>query len=326
MTRLRGIDPYQRIMQIGALDCIDGGILGDGPLRLRAIHGSPTAEASFKSILGLGLLIIAREENMLAPGQPVIESTSGSLGLGLAVAGQIMGHEVHLVTDRNIPPATRMKAELVGAHMHIVQEPHPALGFQQSRDDLLKAIIAEHPEYYWTNQNDSPLNPLVYERWVVSHIETILDFSKIAAGIFCVGSGGHFSALSAMLSAKGIPSYVADRRGSITFGGAPGPSILRGSGNQNCVPKVIQRAKPRVRGVYYVTDTEAARGVRDLAARGISAGGSSGVCFAGAENLAEDLLSQATTTSSVTGEILTFLPDRGELYGTTFLDWKGHDD
>ncbi|POX37662.1 cysteine synthase [Streptomyces sp. Ru73] len=306
-------DPYEVIEELSRLTTIDCGPLA-GRLRLRAIHGSPTTETSFKSILGLGLLLLARERGLLAEGQPVIESTSGSLGLGLAVAGRLLGHPVHLVSDPGIPEVTRVKTELAGATLHLVRAPHPVLGFQQARDDLLQELRAAHPEYYWTNQNDSPLNPEVWTRWVVPHLTQTLDFSRIRAGIFCVGSGGHFSALSRMLSAKGIPSYVADRVGSITFGDEPGPTILRGTGNQNRVPAVIEAARQRVAGVHRVTDAQACRAVRELLTLGISVGGSSGVCYEGARRLAADLGPDAE------GEILTFFADRGELYGMTLLN------
>lgn len=308
-------DPYAVIDEFSRLTTLDCGTLDGSRLRLRAIHGSPATESSFKSILGLGLLLLAREEGLLAEGQPVIESTSGSLGLGLAVAGRILGHPIHLVSDPGIPDITRRKIELAGATLHLVPEPHPVLGFQQARDDLLQSLRGAHPDYYWTNQNDSPLNPQVYTRWVVPHLIRTLDFSRIVAGIFCVGSGGHFSALSAMLADKGIPAYVADRDGSITFGGKPARSILRGTGNQNRIPAVIDAARPRVQGVFQVSDEQACAGVRELAARGISVGGSSGVCFQGAGRLAAHLGPDAD------GEILTFFADRGELYGTTLLNW-----
>ncbi|WP_441251362.1 pyridoxal-phosphate dependent enzyme [Kitasatospora sp. McL0602] len=316
MTNPELPDPYEVIERFSRITSIDCGPLAGGGLRCRAIHGSPATETSFKSILGLGLLLLAREQGLLAEGQPVIESTSGSLGLGLAFAGRLMGHPVHLVSDHGIPDVTRRKTELAGATLHLVDTPHPVLGFQQARDDLLQQLRSEHPDFYWTNQNDSPLNPEVYTRWVVPHLTQTLDFSRIAAGIFCVGSGGHFSALSAMLSAKGIPSYVADRLGSITFGGEPGASVLRGTGNQNRIPAVIDAARSRVAGVYTVSDAQACGGVRDLAANGISVGGSSGVCYVGARQLAADLGPEAE------GEILTFFADRGELYGTTLLNWE----
>ncbi|WP_405922025.1 pyridoxal-phosphate dependent enzyme [Streptomyces sp. NBC_00122] len=316
----RGPDPYELIEELSRLSTVDCGGFETGGLRLRAIHGSPATESSFKSILGLGLLLLAREQGLLAEGQTVVESTSGSLGLGLAVAGRLLGHPVHLVTDPGIPDITRRKIELVGGVLHIAGTPHPVLGSQQARDDLLRTILSEHPDFYWTNQNDSPLNPQVYTRWVVPHLMGVLDFSRITAGIFCVGSGGHFSALSAMLEAKGIPSYVADREGSITFGGSPARSILRGTGNQNRIPAVIDAARTRVSGVYQVSDAQACDGVRELAARGLSVGGSSGVCFMGAGQLAADL------GPSADGDILTFFADRGELYGTTLLNGGRTDD
>lgn len=40
------------------------------------------------------LVILNRERGLLAEGQPIIESTSGSLGVGLAYAGRAMGHPV----------------------------------------------------------------------------------------------------------------------------------------------------------------------------------------------------------------------------------------
>lgn len=76
---------------------------------VRAIFGSPTTESSFKSILGIGLLLLARRTGKLSSGQPVIESTSGSLGVGLAAAGMLLGHPVHLVSDINIPQITLQK-------------------------------------------------------------------------------------------------------------------------------------------------------------------------------------------------------------------------
>ncbi|MEU6895333.1 pyridoxal-phosphate dependent enzyme [Streptomyces sp. NPDC046557] len=314
MNRLELQDPYEVIEEFSRLTTLDCGTLVGGRLRLRAIHGSPATETSFKSILGLGLLLLAREKGLLRAGQPVIESTSGSLGLGLAVAGRMMGHPVHLVSDPGIPEVTRIKIELAGATLHIAERPHPVLGAQQAREDLLRALLQEHPDYYWTNQNDSPLNPEVYARWLVPHLMSTLDFSRIVAGIFCVGSGGHFAALSAMLEAKGIPSYVADRLGSVTFGGEPAPSILRGTGNQNRVPAVIEAARSRVTGVYQVSDIQACTAVRELVSRGISVGGSSGVCYMGARQLAADL------GPDTDAEILTFFADRGELYGTTLLN------
>lgn len=277
--------------------------------RIAAVYGSPPTEASFKAILGLGLLILARQHAFLAPGQPVIESSSGSLGVGLALAGRSMGHPVHIVTDTGAPAASRAKMLTLGAELHIVDTADPVLGFQESRDRLLGELIRQHPDWYWTQQNDNELNPEVYRRWLIPSLAGSLDVSRLAAGIFCVGSGGHFTAFAEYLGSHGIESYVADRVGSITFGGDPGPSQLRGTGNQNRVPGLIQRSMHLVRGVYRVDDAQAVSAMKDLLCQGISAGGSSGACLHGARDLSKNLPPPDTRDT-----ILTFLPDRGELY------------
>lgn len=281
------------------------------PVEADAIFGSPTLESSFKSILGLGLLLLARERGELAAGQVVVESTSGSLGVGLAAAGRMLGHPVVLISDVNIPSVTRRKLELLGARLILVHEPDPVGGFQQARDERLRSLLSENPGWYWTCQNDSDLNPETYRRFLLPPLAGRLEERRYTAAIFCAGSGGHFSAFSEWLTMRGVPSYVADRQGSVTFGGAPGPSTIRGSGNQNCVPAVMRKAMGRVTGVYEVAERDAYAAVHALARRGLYVGPSSGVCWHGVGKLAEDV---------ETGRILTFFPDRGEIYGPTLLE------
>lgn len=47
----------------------------------------------------------ARGRGDLLPGAPIVESSSGTLGLGLALAGQTYGHPVTVVTDPGMEPA-----------------------------------------------------------------------------------------------------------------------------------------------------------------------------------------------------------------------------
>jgi cysteine synthase A len=134
--------------------------------------------------------------------------------------------------------------------------------------------------------------------------------------VFGVGSGGHFSALSGWLKSGNakLRTYAADRHGSITFGAEPGPSLIRGVGNQNIVPGVIQAHRDLVDGVEYVNDRQAFRACLDLAEQhGLFVGGSSGVMYHAAANIARRLGE---------GAVLTLFPDRGELYHDTI--WNEH--
>ena len=74
------------------LPVIDCGPIANGRGRLRAIYGMTATQSSFKSILGFGLLLLAYERGLLERGQTVIDSTSGSLGMSLALAGKILGN------------------------------------------------------------------------------------------------------------------------------------------------------------------------------------------------------------------------------------------
>lgn len=293
------------------LPVVDCGPIAGGRGKLRAIFGMTTTESSFKTILGFGMMLLAYETGLLRPGQTVCESSSGSLATGLALAGKVLGNPVEIVSDPNIPVVTRRRIELLGGRLHTVDGPHPTGGTQQSRYELLMALMAEQPDMFWTNQNDSELNPAAHRRWLVPGVAPKLDLEWIDAAIFVVGTGGHFVALSEMLHRHGIPCYVAERVGSTTFGGPPGPSVLRGIGNQNVVPKVIGSSMHLVEDVYYFSDADAAAGVQELARRGIYVGGSSGITFQGATRLVEDTPAR---------NILTFFPDRGELYGDQFLN------
>lgn len=280
------------------------------PYRVQGFFGSPLLDSSFKSILGLGLLLLAHERGLLDDNQPVIESTSGSFGVGLAQAGQLLGHPVHLVSDINVPIPSLVKMEALGARVDLVENPHPVLGFQQAREDHLRALLESNPTWYWTRQNESDLNPEVYRRWMMKHVESVVPWDTIAAGVFCVGSGGHFTAFAELLRLRGIPVYVADREGSITFGGVPGPSRLRGVGNQNSVPGVIRRAMHHATGLRYVSEQEATETMRELLGRGLAVGGSSVVSVCAAKKVADSLALPHDGRDT----ILTYLPDRADLY------------
>jgi len=289
---------------------IDLGLVEGCASRILAICGGAHIDASFKNLLGLGMILLLRRTGQLAPEQPIVESTSGSFGEGLAVAGRLLGHPITLVSDPNLPALTRRKIELLGAALDFVRLPHPVLGWQQAREDRVRELVDANASWFWTDQNNSELNPETYSTWLLPEVRKRIDPLDITAGVFGIGSGGHFSAIASWLKEKNpaIRMIAADRFGSVTFGGKPGPSRLRGVGNQNIVPEVIRRRMHLVDDVELVSDGDAFRRVRQLAARGLFVGGSSGLVFEAARRVARRLHS---------GNILTLFPDRGELYADT---------
>jgi len=58
-----------------------------------------------------------RTGGVLAPGARIVESTSGTLGLGLALAGTVYGHPVTLVTDPGMEPIIQHMLAAFGAQL-----------------------------------------------------------------------------------------------------------------------------------------------------------------------------------------------------------------
>ncbi|WP_425296376.1 pyridoxal-phosphate dependent enzyme, partial [Nocardia abscessus] len=87
----------------------------------------------------------AEERGDLAPGAPIIESTSGTLGLGLALAGFVHSHPVTVVTDPGLEPIVSRMLAAYGARVDLVTEPHPTGGWQQARRDRVAVILDNNP-------------------------------------------------------------------------------------------------------------------------------------------------------------------------------------
>lgn len=65
----------------------------------------------------------ARERGDLQPGARIVESTSGTLGLGLALAGIAFGHPVTLVSDPGMEPLMQRMLSAYGARLDMVDRP-----------------------------------------------------------------------------------------------------------------------------------------------------------------------------------------------------------
>ncbi len=99
---------------------------------------------------------------VLRPGAPVVESTSGTLGLGLAFAGQALGHPVVLVGDGELEPSMRRLLRAHGVRLEIVDRPAVRGGWQAARLARLRELLAELPGAYWPDQYNNPGNSAGY--------------------------------------------------------------------------------------------------------------------------------------------------------------------
>lgn len=115
-----------------------------------------------KDRTALHMVRAARERGPLAPGAPLIESTSGTLGLGLALAGATYGHPVTVVTDPGMEPLMTGLLTAYGAEIDVVDTPHPHGGWQEARRRRVTELLALRPDAWCPDQYDNPDNIAAY--------------------------------------------------------------------------------------------------------------------------------------------------------------------
>ena len=159
----------------------------------------------------------ARERGDLRPGGRIVESTSGTLGLGLALAGIAFGHPVTLVSDPGMEPLMYRLLRAYGAQIETIEAPAAEGGWQQARRDRVMQLLTEHPGSWCPDQYNNPDNvaayaPLAAELW---H-----QLGRTDVLVCSVGTGGHSAGISRALRRHQPDLEVigVDTVGSTIFG------------------------------------------------------------------------------------------------------------
>ncbi|MER7959463.1 PLP-dependent cysteine synthase family protein [Streptomyces sp. NPDC096030] len=212
----------------------------------------------------------ARRRGELRPGAPVVESTSGTLGLGLALAGVLHGHPVHVVTDPGLEPIVERMLVAHGATVHVVPEPSPRGGWQQARMDRVTELLGGLDGAWWPDQYGNPDNPEAYGG-LAAELSAQLD--RIDVLVCAVGTGGHSAGISRALRATSSPALElvgVDSVHSTVFGLPAGERLMRGLGSSIHPGNVDHAAFDEI---HWVGPADAVRAARRLASRQFATGG-----------------------------------------------------
>ncbi|WP_146764789.1 PLP-dependent cysteine synthase family protein, partial [Mycolicibacterium chubuense] len=210
-----------------------------------------------------------RSRGALAPGARIVESTSGTLGLGLALAGTVYGHPVTLVTDPGMEPIIQNMLAAFGADIELVTEPHPQGGWQQARRDRVQKILATDPRAWHPDQYSNPDNVEAYRGLAVELNEQL---GAVDVLVCSVGTGGHSAGVARVLREFNpqLRLIGVDTVGSTIFGQPAASRLMRGLGSSIYPGNVDYQA---FNEVHWVAPAESVWACRTLAATHYASGG-----------------------------------------------------
>ncbi|MCV7283785.1 PLP-dependent cysteine synthase family protein [Mycolicibacterium wolinskyi] len=210
-----------------------------------------------------------RARGDLIPGARIVESTSGTLGLGLALAGTVYGHPVTLVADPGMEPIMHRMLAAYGADVDVVTEPHPQGGWQQARRERVAELLATHPNSWYPDQYNNPDNVAAYRGLA---LELHAQLGDIDVLVCSVGTGGHSAGVARVLREfnPDLRLIGVDTIGSTIFGQPSATRLMRGLGSSIYPRNVDYRAFDEV---HWVAPDEAVWACRTLAATHYASGG-----------------------------------------------------
>lgn len=185
---------------------------------------------SVKDRTAAGLIRAMDERSPLRPGDVVVESTSGNLGLALANRLTARGCRFVAVVDLNTPVESRRALTAAGAELVVVDEPDGRGGYLLNRLRTVRELCARHPGYRWPDQYTNPANPAVHAQ--ETGPELLRQTPDVDAVYLAVSTGGTLAGVSRHLRAvaPGVRIVAVDAEGSLVTGAKVGKRLLSGIG------------------------------------------------------------------------------------------------
>lgn len=282
--------------------------IGNTPLiKLRRLAGDNGSEVwlklegnnpggSVKDRAALAMIRQAEQRGEIAPGDTLIEATSGNTGIALAMVAAVKGYRLRLLMPENMSYERQAAMRAYGAELVLVT---PQQGMEGARD--LARQMAQAGEGKLLDQFNNPDNAWAH-------------FTSTGPEIWCQSAGRltHFvSCMGTTGTITGVSRYLKSQRQSVcTVGlqpteGSHIPGIRRWS--PEYMPGIFQ---PQwVDRILDISQQEAVSTMRQLArVEGVFCGVSSGGAVAGALRIA------AAEPGSV---VVTIVCDRGDRYLST---------
>ncbi|GLS36884.1 cystathionine beta-synthase [Mesorhizobium tianshanense] len=160
----------------------------------------------------------------------IIETTSGTFGLAIALLAAVRGYGLTLVTASSLVDLKlKRRLEHLGAKVVAIDDPQGD-GNQRGRLQYLQKTLQDNPDTYWPRQYDSPENRLAYARLADLVVRSL---GRVDCLVGCVGTGGSLCGTGGFLREifPDLRIIAVDTHRSMLFGQPVGRRMLRGLGN-----------------------------------------------------------------------------------------------
>jgi cysteine synthase len=174
---------------------------------------------SVKDRIGYEMVRQAQAQGRIQPGDTLIEPTSGNTGIGIALAGAVLGYKVIITMPEKMSHEKQVALERLGATIYRTPT-EAAWDAPDSHISLAKQLNEEIADSHILDQYANPDNPGAHYRGTAEEI--IADFGMeldmVVAG---VGTGGTITGIAQRLKEynPNIQIIGADPVGSILGGG-----------------------------------------------------------------------------------------------------------
>jgi cysteine synthase A len=279
-----GDTPLVELSRIVAADGLSGRILA----KLEYLNPG----LSKKDRIAKQILEDAIASGELAPGQSVVEATSGNAGTGAAIVCAVQQRPfIAVMSEGNSEERARMMRALGAEVVLIPQAPNSVPGHVSGTDF---ALVEQAADRITRERAAFRLDQFVRDgNWRAYALHLAEEICSASGGVtaFCdfVGSGGTFAGLYRAFKAKDpqVRGYIVEPAGTAVLSGSPvADAAHRIQGGGYSMTRLEQLNGIRPDGYISVTDEEALQAVRRLAREeGIFAGFSTGANLAAALRL-----------------------------------------
>lgn len=290
---------------------------GPGP-KLYAKFEALNPGGSSKDRAALRMIETAEREYRLEPGAEIIVSTSGNMGIGMAMVCAVKGFHLTCVVDPKVSSVNEKALRLYGAKVVKVSALDATGGYLLTRLEKVKELRRLNPRAVYLDQYDSAANVRAHYESTAPEIAAALDHA-VDIVVVAAGTGGTSMGIAKYFRESGSRTevWIVDEVGSLALPTSTGPEarFLNGMGvsfrpanyDYSAFSELFARQ-------IHVRAAEAIKAAVELArTEGILTGGSGGAVAHVMKNLAA---CERTSGANIVG----ILPDHGSRYVDTFYD------